>query len=177
MHLLSTYYCVRKSVWVARETQDFASLLGVHAVIASGILNECIGMGRTGDARFCVSTREICICWQSIITCRNKSYRIPPFTIQPSTCLEQEIQNPSGVKALKERRAVNKTRKPHWRLFHSPVTKPPPPDGRMPLAYREQLFSVHGHAGRTTRMDSGASGYGRELCATMYISHYQRITA
>ena len=138
-------------------------------------MNECIGMGRTGDARFCVSTREICICWQSIIACRNQTYRIPPFTIQPSIYLEQEIQKPSGVKALKERRAVNKTRKPHRRLFHSPVTKPQPPDGRVPMAYREQLFSVHGHAGRTTRMYSDASGYGRELCAIMYISHYQYI--
>ena len=43
-------------VWVARETQDFASLHGAYAVIVSGLLNGCIGMGRTGDARFCVST-------------------------------------------------------------------------------------------------------------------------
>ena len=157
--------------------QNLASHKGVHAFVVDILLRAQVGMGCSGDARFCVSTREICICWQSIITCRNKSYRIPPFTIQPSTCLEQEIQKPSGGNSEKERRAVNKLRKPHRRLFHSPVTKPQPPDGRMPMAYREQLFSVHGHAGRTTRMDSGASGYGRELCATMYISHYQRITA
>ena len=31
--------------WVGRETQDFVSLLGVYAVIASGLLNGCIGMG------------------------------------------------------------------------------------------------------------------------------------
>ena len=43
-------------VWAERETEDFASLLGRYAVIDSGLLNECIGMGRTGDARFCVST-------------------------------------------------------------------------------------------------------------------------
>ena len=54
-------------VWAARETQDFASLLGAYAVIASGLLNGGIGMGRTGDARFCVSTREICVYWQNII--------------------------------------------------------------------------------------------------------------
>ena len=42
-------------VWAERETQNFASLLGRYAVIDSGLLNECIGMGRTGDARFCVS--------------------------------------------------------------------------------------------------------------------------
>ena len=43
-------------VLAERETQNFASLLGRYAVIDSGLLNECIGMGRTGDARFCVST-------------------------------------------------------------------------------------------------------------------------
>ena len=43
-------------VWAGRETQDFASLLGVYAVIASGLLDGCIGIGWTGDARFCVST-------------------------------------------------------------------------------------------------------------------------
>ena len=39
-----------------RETQDFASLQGGYADIASGLLNGCIGIGWTGDARFCVST-------------------------------------------------------------------------------------------------------------------------
>ena len=42
--------------WVACETQDFASLQGGYAAIASGLLNGCIDMGWTGDARFCVST-------------------------------------------------------------------------------------------------------------------------
>ena len=152
--MLSTYYCVRKSVWVARETQDFASLQGEYAFVGRALLR--VAIRHTG---FHLSRYSHPHVW-------NRRYS-----------LEQEIQKPSGVKALKERRAVNKTRKPHWRLFHSPVTKPPPPDGRMPLAYREQLFSVHGHAGRTTRMYSDVSGYGRERCVIMYISHYQRITA
>jgi len=38
------------------ETQDFASHKGVYAAIASGLLDGCIGIGWTGDARFCVST-------------------------------------------------------------------------------------------------------------------------
>ena len=41
--------------WVGRETQDFASHKGVYAAIASGLLDGCIGIGRTGDAKFCVS--------------------------------------------------------------------------------------------------------------------------
>ena len=43
--------CVQKV-----ETQDFASLQGGYAAIVSGLLNGCIGMGCSGDARFCVST-------------------------------------------------------------------------------------------------------------------------
>ena len=35
------------------ETQNFASHEGLYAVIVSGLLNGCIGVGRTGDARFC----------------------------------------------------------------------------------------------------------------------------
>ena len=38
------------------ETQNLASHKGVYAIIVSILLNECIDMGRTGDARFCVST-------------------------------------------------------------------------------------------------------------------------
>ena len=35
------------------ETQDFASHKGVYAAIASGLVDGCIGIGWTGDARFC----------------------------------------------------------------------------------------------------------------------------
>ena len=49
------------------ETQDFASHEGVYAVIASGLLDGCIGIGWTGDARFCVSTGGICCYCQRII--------------------------------------------------------------------------------------------------------------
>ena len=38
------------------ETQDFASHEGVYAIIVKLLLNECIAIGRTGDATFCVST-------------------------------------------------------------------------------------------------------------------------
>ena len=135
-----------------------------------------VGMGCSGDARFCVSTGGICVCWQNIIAWRNQTYRIPPFTIQPAICFTEEKRKLYRGNSEKERTVCIKLRKPHRRLFHNPVTKPPPPDGRMPLAYREQLFSVHEHAERTTRMYSDASVYGREWCAIMYISHYQYIT-
>ena len=49
------------------ETQDFASHKGLYAAIVSGLLNRCIGVGRTGDARFCVSTGGICCYCQRII--------------------------------------------------------------------------------------------------------------
>ena len=39
-----------------RETQDFASLLGRNAMKEGRVLILYIGMGWTGDARFCVST-------------------------------------------------------------------------------------------------------------------------
>ena len=56
MLLLSADYWMGVLAWVGRETQDFASLLEGYAAIVSGLLNGCIGMGWTGDARFCVST-------------------------------------------------------------------------------------------------------------------------
>ena len=50
------YYHGLYSLCTKVETQDFASHEGVYAAIVSGLLNGCIGMGRMGDARFCVST-------------------------------------------------------------------------------------------------------------------------
>ena len=50
------YYHVLYSLRAKVETQNFASHEGVYAAIVSGLLNGCIVMGRTGDARFCVST-------------------------------------------------------------------------------------------------------------------------
>ena len=41
------------SLFAKVETQNLASHEGLYAVIASGLLNGCIGVGRTGDARFC----------------------------------------------------------------------------------------------------------------------------
>ena len=39
-----------------RETQDFASLLRGYAFIVSGLFHIYVGMGCSGDAKFCVST-------------------------------------------------------------------------------------------------------------------------
>ena len=50
------YYHGLYSLFAKVETQDFASLQGGYAAIASGLLDGCIGIGWTGDARFCVST-------------------------------------------------------------------------------------------------------------------------
>ena len=61
------YYHGLYSLFAKVETQNFASHEGVYAVIASGLLNGCIGMGWTGDARFCVSTGGICCYCQRFI--------------------------------------------------------------------------------------------------------------
>ena len=42
MRLLSTYYCVRMKVWIGRETQDFASLLGGYAFVGRTLLRGAI---------------------------------------------------------------------------------------------------------------------------------------
>ena len=60
--LQGVYAVIASGLWMGvlalagRETQDFASLQGGYAAIVSGLLNGCIGMGCSGDARFCVST-------------------------------------------------------------------------------------------------------------------------
>ena len=47
MLLLPADYWMGVLAWVGRETQDFASLQGGYAAIVSGLLNGCIGVGRT----------------------------------------------------------------------------------------------------------------------------------
>ena len=56
MLLLSADYWMGVLALAGRETQDFASLQGGYAAIASGLLDGCIGIGWTGDERFCVSS-------------------------------------------------------------------------------------------------------------------------
>ena len=47
---------MRMLVWAGRETQDFASLLWLNAYVFSVLWHAHVGMGYSGDARFCVST-------------------------------------------------------------------------------------------------------------------------
>ena len=67
--MLSTYYCVRKSVWVARETQDFALLSQQFFNIASKgmfswvVLTDCYisnKYGQSVQSFFCAPITELC---------------------------------------------------------------------------------------------------------------------
>ena len=46
---------MRMLVWAGRETQDFASLLWLNAYVFSVLWHAHVGMGYSGDAKFCVS--------------------------------------------------------------------------------------------------------------------------
>ena len=48
VHLLPAYYSMCMSVWVGRETQNFASLQGRNAFDASVLSRAYVGMGQDG---------------------------------------------------------------------------------------------------------------------------------
>ena len=53
--LYRLYICFISLLAKSRDAKSCVSQ-GVYAIIVKLLLNECIAMGRTGDATFCVST-------------------------------------------------------------------------------------------------------------------------
>ena len=59
-----------------RETQNFASLLGRYPLTGGMFLIAHIGMGGTGDARFCVSTQARAMIITGMSHVRQSSYSL-----------------------------------------------------------------------------------------------------